>query len=735
MKNQFTLLFLILLSSLYAQATHIVGGQLFITENRNSMYNYRMGLTMYFDSRNGNPAAEDSVVVIYIFRKRDNVPVAYFQAPKIERKLVSYTNPSCVISDLQTYSITYALDAIVNTESFSDPQGYYMTWDRCCRNGTITNIKDPGDAGSLFYLEFPALSRNNVKFNNSSPVFPLIEGDYACINTPFNFNFGGTDADGDSLVYTLITPMQGFSTKEQPSAPGRGSSNFPRLTFVDGISISNVIPGPKPLTVNSRTGMLSVTPGATGLYVFAVQVDEYRNKVRIGSLTRDFQLKVVDCPKMEAPTVLYRPAGKNILYKENEIITLTKNDPNCFEVMVVDPSLNDKIRVYGSAVNNTRDYFSLLPAEFATTTSKDTMRFEVCLDDCFVTYGNRPIRLELVAEDASCPTPLTDTLTIYIRRENSNNNPPAITTSLPSDYVNVTAGEPVNFTVYGKDIDKDELELYARGAGFALTSQGMRFQKASGKETVQQNFSWTPPCHARKGDTLAVDFILEDMRCEGNPLPVSRPVYFIVQESPNTPPSISTDLSSQNISYHIGKSGTIQFNVTAMDVDTNAISLTATGRGFDLHDAGMAFDNISGTRSLTSPYSWSPECRVMQGENSRVFLIDFIAQDKNCASATDTTTVELTVITDDTFEMPEIPNVITPNNDGKNDCLVLRNLPVGNCDNQFKQIVVYNRWGKQVYFTNQPGQDWCPTDLNAGQYYYLIEYTAKTFKGGLTIIK
>ena len=72
--------------------------------------------------------------------------------------------------------ITYSSDVLLESSAFNDPGGYYMVWDRCCRNGAITNIKSPGTAGSLFYLEFPPIIKNNITFKNSSPVFPAITG-------------------------------------------------------------------------------------------------------------------------------------------------------------------------------------------------------------------------------------------------------------------------------------------------------------------------------------------------------------------------------------------------------------------------------------------------------------------------------------------------------------------------------------------------------------------------------
>lgn len=735
MKKRFILFILMLFAICEARATHIVGGQLFITHNQDSYYNYNMGLTMYFDALNGNPGAEDPFVTIYVFRKRDNQAVGYLEAPKIERKSVNYANPLCGISTLQTYQITYSATVHLTPTEFSDPQGYYMVWDRCCRNGTITNIQAPGDAGSLFYLEFPPLFKNNANFKNSSPVFPEIKGDYACVNSPFLFDFGGTDADGDSLVYSLITPMQGYADKSNPSAPARGSSNYPRLTWVNGITVDNMIPGPAPLKVNRTNGMLSVTAGSIGLYVFAVQVDEYRNGQKIGTLTRDFQLKVVDCPKMDPPKLLFKPKGKNTYYTENEIITVKKDDPNCFEVMVTDPTVNQIVSVEGATVNNSKNYFTVLPAQFTTKIPNDTLKFQVCLEDCFVTYDNRPIRIRLVAQDGSCPFPLTDTLNIYIRRENSSNNAPSVSTSLGGDYVHVKAGVPVTFDVFGKDPDKDKLALSGRGQDFNMTDMGMEFKPVSGEASVQQKFTWVPPCNAKKGDTLAVDFKVEDMRCEGNPMPVSKPVYFVVDESPNRPPAVRTSLPIQEITYQIGSPQGITFDVLATDPDTNTIVLTAAGRGFDMKNAGMIFEAKSGVNSITSPYAWNPECVLLDGQPEQVFLVDFITQDKSCAAATDTTTVKVILKDSGTAPFPEFPNVITPNGDGKNDCFVFQELPADNCQDYFKDVTIFNRWGKQVYYSKVRPNDWCPDKISGGYYYYVIQYTKRSYKGGLTILK
>ncbi|WP_229235933.1 T9SS type B sorting domain-containing protein [Dyadobacter tibetensis] len=732
MKIKFTLFFL--LAFVHAQATHIVGGHLFFNASPTAPYNYNLGLTMYFDALNGDAGAEDEYVTLYIFRKRDNRAIAQIPVPKLSRKSITYANPLCGISTLQTFMITYALDVRLEVTAFSDPEGYYMIWDRCCRNNSITNIKNPGEAGSLFYLEIPPVSRNGTAFVNSSPSFSEIKGDYACVNAPFTFDFGGTDADGDSLTYTLITPRQGFSSRSNPGAPGLGASNYPLLTWADGIDEQNIIPGPSPLRVNSKTGLLSVTASHIGLYVFAVRIDEYRKGEKIGTVTRDFQLKVVDCPRQDPPILLFKPKGSDQYTDHSQIIKINKGDPNCFEVAVIDPTPNQSLKISGLALNTGNKYFNLLPAQFNTHTGKDTLRFDVCLDDCFVSYDNRPMRLELIAEDNTCPLPLRDTLSLLIQRTETGNNPPELSTALPSDTITVAAGKNTSFDVFCNDIDLDQLALSASGRSFALTDYGMVFLPVSGKGKVQQKFSWTPPCDAKEGEVIAVDFLGEDQRCLDNGLKKIKTIYFLIARNENHPPSITHNHPYDSILFRIDEPTPISFQVTGNDIDTSLIILTARGRDFDMNEMGMQFDSKRGQFDLSSTFLWKPDCRVLQGEASRPFLIDFIITDQACKAETDTVSMLINVEDVPAQKIPELPNVITTNGDGKNDCLILDDLPADHCNQFFIDFTVYNRWGKKVHYTGSK-DNWCPTDISAGFYHYLLRYSNQNIKGGLTIMK
>ncbi|SFH76594.1 DUF7507 domain-containing protein [Parapedobacter indicus] len=63
-----------------------------------------------------------------------------------------------------------------------------------------------------------------------------------------------------------------------------------------------------------------------------------------------------------------------------------------------------------------------------------------------------------------------------------------------------------------------------------------------------------------------------------------------------------------------------------------------------------------------------------------------------------------------------IPNIITPNGDGQNDRFVI----VGLADYDNAEVLIFNRWGNEVYRSNSYKQDWDAQGISEGTYYYLI---------------
>lgn len=83
-----------------------------------------------------------------------------------------------------------------------------------------------------------------------------------------------------------------------------------------------------------------------------------------------------------------------------------------------------------------------------------------------------------------------------------------------------------------------------------------------------------------------------------------------------------------------------------------------------------------------------------------------------------------------------LPNVFTPNGDGKNDTFVIMGLEL------FKnaELRVFDRWGNEVYLTDNYRNDWNGKGLNEGTYFYYLKIEDEagqihTYKSYVTIIR
>lgn len=80
-----------------------------------------------------------------------------------------------------------------------------------------------------------------------------------------------------------------------------------------------------------------------------------------------------------------------------------------------------------------------------------------------------------------------------------------------------------------------------------------------------------------------------------------------------------------------------------------------------------------------------------------------------------------------------IPNIITPNGDGKNDAFVIADLEL----NAVNPIMIYNRWGKLVYQSKAYRNDWTAAGLPPGSYFYILQHqrTDKQYKGWIEVTR
>lgn len=613
---------LILLSS-KAIGSHIVGGEfelLHINE-----YQYKLNLIIYFDLNFGNPGARDDFANVRIFRKSDNVPIRDVYIPFRSGSQVSYFQPECSEGEIRTEKLLYTTNIELSPEVYNDPEGYYIAWERCCRNYDITNIYSdpPGNgisAGQTFYLEFPPVVINDEQFINSSPqLFPPLN-DYACPNRPYWVDFAGTDIDGDSLVYTLVTPRNTWEIAAIPEG-GPQPGPYPLVRYRPGFSATNIMAGAPDLQI-SNNGFLTVTPTLSGLFVFAVKCEEYRDGVKIGELIRDFQMLVLgNCPVADQPLIEGKQLGDaDFSYVDNMSVSFPNtvtDDQRCIEIQVSDP---DALKVEDSYIEKIwlhvvpigfdpqgQDVTGILPEVNSVVLTQGSVEtFDICFPECPLVDG--PYTLGIIAFDDACALPLSDTLRVTVDIEPPPNTQAYFVTSDAAE--TLTEGDVFELPILGKDDDGDELIVDILTNGFELADVGMSFnepENANGEFTTV--FKWETGCDIydfTERTEFQVAILLDDADFCDLEEPDTLVLDLKVILPPNTDPVISTDLPQTSFIHPLNEP--VQFKVFGLDTDGDEVELRAVGDGFELSDYEITFPYTKDVSQVEAEFSWTPNC-------------------------------------------------------------------------------------------------------------------------------
>lgn len=153
---------------------------------------------------------------------------------------------------------------------------WVFSFNLCCRNAAINTIQNP--SGQNIYVE---AQLNNLNFPcNNSPTFSNRPIPFVCVGQNYCFNHGATDVDGDSLVYSLVAPATGPGTY---------------VSYVPPYSAQQPLVSNPAVQFNPANGDICMTPTQLEVTVMAVRVEEWRNGIFVGSVTRDIQLRTITC--------------------------------------------------------------------------------------------------------------------------------------------------------------------------------------------------------------------------------------------------------------------------------------------------------------------------------------------------------------------------------------------------------------------------------------------------------
>ncbi len=521
----FACIYLVSFSEL--EANHIVGGDIQMLSRGNDRYLIRVNLL--FDNVNGGLEAIDASALVGVFSKANNQLKQAITIPYRSGRILEYTNPACRASN---YSITrhfYELEVTLSPAVYNEPGGYYMAYERCCRNAIATNLLNPLVTGMVFYLEFPSLSTYR---NNSSPEWAPWKSDYLCNGVPYQADLRAVDANGDSLSYEFALPLWGnTSLSIGPVVPVALPGPYIPVIWASSFSTNSPFSS-NPQATLSTAGVLRINPVQNGVYLFSVKVSEFRAGVKIGEVRRDFQYQVRTCPQALSPQAWLGKPGLSIMYNEQDTVTLRDANDRCLQLRVSDRSQPEVVQLRASLLPNWTGSVQLDKTSARINGVIDTADFKICLPDCGTALAN-PQTLHLIYQDGTCPLARVDTFSVFLKSQPSPNSPPQLKLNPATDTLLVSIDSPISLEVEGLDtLDQDSLYLDLRAEGFTLAIWQSNWKLLRGKSQLRTELDFVSSCSKNRKQPYPFVLTLFDGSCYASNA-VSRR-FWIKTETPKT---------------------------------------------------------------------------------------------------------------------------------------------------------------------------------------------------------
>lgn len=255
-----TLLILFSLFYLQASATHIAGGFISVKYNNSfksqpPYYTYDITVTLFNNCMASQTNFFEDTIKIGVYSLSGNyfISTVPFTNPTIHS--VPYFSSSSVCYEWAEYKKTI----IVSTD-------FYVSYARCCRSQNILNLKV--DQGMTLISEVTLFNGYCATPKYNLPIL-------APINKNLNFDMSIADSLIDSTNYSLSPPFQGGDVNDIIPIPK--SKPYYNLIYNTGFSQINQLGTSNTLTINKRTGMLSMRLTTIGEYQIGIKAIKYKN--------------------------------------------------------------------------------------------------------------------------------------------------------------------------------------------------------------------------------------------------------------------------------------------------------------------------------------------------------------------------------------------------------------------------------------------------------------------------
>lgn len=599
MKHIILSLLAVVAFSAVSLSNHIAGGD--FTVRHISGNTFLAKLVLYRDC-NGNLVLDQSIS-ISVF---DAVTNEYLQD-------LSYVmfDPQAAILQLgnSCYDPNLCIESQTYTQEIdlpNNPNGYYMTWERCCRNSLAINI-NAADAGMVFTVQVadPALQSSTPEF------LPYPAEAFLCVNGPNSIIFTATDEDGDELVYSFTNALRGSASSIGDPAPAlAGPRPYLVVDWVPPYNIIDQVGGVTPLAIDPLTGVVSGQPTMQGFYTIAVQVDEFRNGVKIGEIRREIQVAGLLC-NFDFPAEIFTP--DDLL-----VFDVVANTEFCIEISAVDPNTGDTL--FFQATGPLMDGTVLPSASFPDAEGFGSITQDFCWIPVCENVSDTPYEVTFIAFSRGCAADVfITTKTIFINVVLEVNEPTTLQGPVPEAIIDLynPGTHCFSFEFFDPNV-ADSLFISASSKIFELPNAN-EIEFEFGIQSVTLPYCWFVTCADVRDEPYFVDFEVITTNClvrDTNYFSV--PVRVIVPE--NSPTTFIQPEQSIFFEFHtMGDS--LCFSVTLFDENFfDTLMVSASGAIMDFVNNPANFSSETGLSLIEKQFCWVPTCEDVREEPYEVLF-------------------------------------------------------------------------------------------------------------------
>jgi gliding motility-associated-like protein len=668
MKRLLFILFTML--SFVGFGSHYAGGDIqyrYIGDSTGINHHYKVILRLYRDASGIGMPATTTVTVSSTCFANQNIPMTQ-QAGSglVAPTLFDCVTPSSVGTrtlEIYTYKGFVILPGTCPNFKF--------WWSDCCRPGNITNIFQSngsiGNDGFFFDADL-----NNSLGNNSSPIFISEPVRAFCVNKTFNWAQNSLEYDGDSIHYQMINCREGvYPTQTNiPFDPGFTATQPVTSTFFN---------------INPQTGTINFLPTTQEIDVMSVKITEYRYDSTwfvwypIGSSSRDMMITIsANCSPTATQGVIldYNYPGQYL----DTVTMLPAVDYSCGD-SIIDLHFLIKIDCQsiaqdGSDFRMTNPLGQPIPIKRLSATcdvNGETQDIKVHLFKPLLVNG-RYFLYSKTGNDGNtlvnkCGFPMDEFDTLVIVVDDCYD---------PIwKFENVTVVND-NHTMLEWSIDTNSFDTtYFEGYGI---------------------YRWDGTQYAFRQVVTQWDRLFYD-------------------------DLTATNVDGESYSYKIdfrysgfvfGPSDSIQSIWLRSNGGCDSVCLVWNqydGWSNPTYDVYIDYKN-QWVKWNSLPLTDTVYCMGSDTLDVGSYNIKVVTQDSGYVS-------ESNYVICIQPEPPTItiPNVITPNGDGRNDFFVIRNL----LQYDYRPLIIKNRWGKTVYESDQYNNDWNGRNVPDGVYYGVVQ--------------